>query len=96
MLHLPDGNTRWPDFGFREMMQVAELRQFQLVQKSLDSIELRLVVDEKLSTEQQSAIKGILGSHLGHPFEIEITYHAALARSASGKFEDFVSLIGDS
>lgn len=93
MLHLPDGNKRWPNFGFQKIMEVAQLRQFQVVQQRLDLLELRLVVDADLSAEQESAIKEILNSHLGHPFEIDISYHSALARSTGGKFEDFVSMI---
>lgn len=93
MLQLPDGNGRWPNFGFQKMMQIAPLQQFQVVQQSLQLIELKLVVEQQLGSEQESAIKQILGSHLGHPFEINISYHTALPRSASGKFEDFVCMI---
>jgi phenylacetate-CoA ligase len=45
MLRHPDGSARWPNFGFRKFMQVAPLRQFQIVQHSLDEIELKIVVD---------------------------------------------------
>jgi phenylacetate-CoA ligase len=93
MLRHPDGSTRWPSFGFRKFMQVAPLRQFQLVQQSLDEIELKVVVDQELSEEQEVGIKEILRESLGHPFAVRISYHAALVRSASGKFEDFVSML---
>jgi phenylacetate-CoA ligase len=64
MLRHPDGSTRWPNFGFRKFMQVAPLRQFQIVQHSLDEIELKIVVDEELMKEQEAAIKEILRESL--------------------------------
>ncbi len=93
MLRLPDGGTRWPNFGFRKFMKVAALRQFQIVQHSLEELEFKVVVDEELSTLQEEQIKAILRENLGHPFAVKLSYHAALPRSASGKFEDFVSLL---
>ncbi len=93
MLLHPDGSAHWPNFGFRKIMQIAPLKQFQLVQHRLSEIELRVVVDEKLSQEQEAGIREILRENLGHPFEVNISYHRILERSASGKFEDFVSMI---
>ncbi len=93
MLRHPDGSSHWPGFGFRKFMQVAPLRQFQVVQRSLDEIELKVVVDQELSEEQEARIKEILKENLGHPFMVTLSYHAALPRSAGGKFEDFVSML---
>lgn len=94
MLQLPDGNQRWPNFGFRRMMDIANLRQFQVVQTQLDAIELKLVVDATpLSAAQELGLQQILSSSLGYPFQITISYHTSLPRSAGGKFEDFVSLV---
>ncbi|MBL4574027.1 MAG: hypothetical protein JKY86_13285 [Gammaproteobacteria bacterium] len=95
MLHHPDGSSSWPNFGFRKFMQVAPLRQFQIVQHTLDEIELKIVVDEKLTQEQEIQIEEILRASLGHPFRVKLSYHAQLPRSASGKFEDFVSMLPD-
>jgi len=94
-LRHPDGSSRWPSFGFRKFMQVAPLRQFQIVQRSLDEIELKVVVDQELSGEQEVRIKEILKEALGHPFMVRLSYHAALPRSAGGKFEDFVSMLSN-
>jgi len=94
MLQLPDGNRRWPNFGFQKMMDIAELRQFQLVQWQPDAIELKLVVAASpLSPVQEANLQRVLCESLGYPFHITISYHAALPRSAGGKFEDFISLI---
>lgn len=93
MLVLPDGNRRWPNFGFGKMMKIAELRQFQVVQTGPVDIELKLVTDAPLSSHQELGLQSILRESLGYPFHITISYHGALARSAGGKFEDFISLV---
>jgi len=93
MLRHPDGSIHWPGFGFRKFMQVAPLRQFQVVQHTLDEIELKIVVDVQLVEEQEMRIKEILRESLGHPFSVKLSYHSVLARSANGKFEDFVSML---
>lgn len=93
MLQLPNGDRHWPNFGFRKIMDVTPLQQFQIVQHSVDKLELKLVTDAEISAEQEASIKQILTDHLDHFFVIEISYHAALPRSANGKYEDFVSNI---
>lgn len=93
MLRHPDGSCSWPNFGFRKFIQVAPLSQFQLVQHSLDDVELKIVVDDVLTDEQEGKIKLILQESLAHPFTIKLSYHATLPRSAGGKFEDFVSML---
>ena len=93
MLRHPDVSARWPNFGFRKFMLVAPLRQFQIVQHTLDKIELKIVVDEKLTDGQEEAVREILRDNLGHPFAVNLSYHAQLPRSANGKFEDFISML---
>lgn len=93
MLSLPDGSKRWPNLGFREIMSIADIRQFQLQQHSLQRIELKLVLATALDAGQEQKIRDILSRYLRFPGAIEISYHDSLPRSASGKFEDFVSLL---
>ncbi|GJM13909.1 MAG: adenylyltransferase [Pseudohongiella sp.] len=93
MLRRPDGSTSWPNFGFIKFMQVAPIRQFQIVQHSLTEIEFKLVIDQKLTEAQEAEIRAILRERLAHPFNIRLSYHKALSRSAGGKFEDFVSML---
>lgn len=91
MLTLPDGSKRWPNLGFREIMKIAPVSQFQLVQHALDKLELKLVVEPALSEQQESQIRQTLASYLQFPNTITISYHQEIARSKGGKFEDFVS-----
>jgi len=65
----------------------------QIVQKSLATVETKLVTAAPLTADQRTAFIDAVQKALGYPFEIEISYHTALPRSAGGKYEDFISLV---
>lgn len=91
MLVLADGRRYWPSFGLRGLSTELGIRQHQLVQKSFDLIEARLVVDAPLDAAREERLRRQLLSRAPEGFRIEFTYCANIPRSASGKFEDFIS-----
>ena len=93
MLRLPGGKTRWPLIGLLapKHENLPALRQLQLVQKSLELIEARVVVPQPLSAEQEASLISMWQQRLGHPFEIRITYPREIPRAAGGKYEEFRS-----
>lgn len=95
MVRLPDGRRYWPTTGFREFSKVADVRQYQLVQRSHQDIEIRLVVpDGRLSPLQESALSEIVTRWIGHAFHHTYVYFPEqIPRHASGKFEEFMCLI---
>lgn len=93
MVSMSDGSSKWPNLGFRAMMEVADIQQFQVVQHALDRLELKLVLPGPLLAEQESQLEAILRRFLEFPFQVDITYHAQIPRSASGKYEDFLNLL---
>lgn len=93
MLRMPDGSSKWPNLGFRAIMAVAPLQQFQLVQTDVEALELKLVVQEMLQATQEQEIVAILHRFLDYPFQIKFTYLDAIPRSPSGKYEDFLCLL---
>lgn len=95
MLRLPDGSSRWPNFGFRKILEIVELDQFQIAQTALESIEFRAICKSELDAAQEDAISQILRQHLGFDYQIEFAYPDELPRSASGKYEDFVCNIDE-
>jgi hypothetical protein len=66
------------------------------VQKSFELIEARLVVDAPLDAGQEARLRKQLVSSLPAGFRAEIIYCEEIPRSASGKFEDFVSEVAKS
>lgn len=93
MLVLPGGEQRWPLTGFMKYREIAPIRQYQLVQKDLENIEARLVVDRPLDGKQETALAEVICRYLGHAFRISFTYLDAFPPHPGGKFEDFISLL---
>jgi phenylacetate-CoA ligase len=96
MLTYPDGRRRWVNFiNFKENRKVAPVRQAQIIQKSLHEIEMKLVAGGTVTEAQEALLREMLLKDLNHPFELTVSYHDELLREASGKFEDFKSLLPD-
>ena len=94
MLTLPSGELRWPLTGFKRYREIAPVRQFQFVQNTREQIEVRFVVDRPLTSGEEDALKAVILERFGHPFELSFVYLDEIPRSASGKFEEFISKVG--
>lgn len=92
MVTLPGGEQRWPGLGRGEVLaQLPSIQQYQIVQVTLDRIEIRLVQSAAFSVDEESQIQEFIRRTLGFPFEIEIRYVDEIERSRNGKFEEFIS-----
>ena len=94
MVVLPSGERHWTLLSSENIgafLDIAPIRQYQFVQKNLQSIESRLVVERDLTPEEEDHLRKWIVNKLGHPFEVTFTYHEEIARSASGKYQDFIS-----
>ena len=90
----PDGKRHWPLVGFQQYCQIAPIRQYQLIQRSLDQIEVRLVVDVPINENQQAKLTEVICSALGYPFKLHfICFSEQIPPRSNGKFEEFVSEI---
>jgi len=94
MLRLPGGGERWPLVGFDRYREIAPIRQYQLIQHTLEEIEARFVTDRALSEDEEARLGAVIRSALGHPFRVSFTYfESEIPRGAGGKFEEFVSRV---
>lgn len=94
MLRLPGGGQRWPTVGLLPYREVAPVRRFQMIQHSLEDVEVRLVTDRVLSATEESQLARMITEALGHPFRLQFAYfEGELPRPANGKFEEFVCAI---
>lgn len=94
MLVMPGGERRWPLLmaGDLEALHArAPIRQFQIVQKSIDQIELRLAVARELEQAEKDALRQWVQEKFKHPFQVAFAYHDEIPRAASGKYQDFLS-----
>jgi phenylacetate-CoA ligase len=91
MLTTADGRKYWPVFGTRALMDAAPVLQHQFVQKTHDLVEAHVVASPPLSASQEAAFCARVLSMLPPGVQLRIVYRESIPRSASGKFEDFVS-----
>lgn len=96
LIVLPDGKQHWPSMGYSKWIGIAPIEQIQLVQRSSYQFEVRLVMPRPLTPDEQKRMIPILQESLGYAFQISFSYHDELHRSASGKFEDFISEVDTS
>ena len=88
---LPDGRRHWPSFPEEDWMAAAPIQQLQLVQKTIEHIEARVVAPRELTTDEQKRLSEIFTASLGHAFAFDYMYVDDIPRGPNGKFEDFIS-----
>jgi phenylacetate-CoA ligase len=93
MLLTADGRRFWPAIGSRAIAEAGPIRQYQLVQKEYDLVEVRLVTAAPLTREQETQVRELVQARLPVACRIDLVYCERIARSAGGKFEDFMSEI---
>lgn len=87
----PDGTKHWPLTGFYGFREVADIKQYQMIQHDQRDIELKLFTAQVLSDEQQDRIIDMVRSALKHDFDVRLTISAEpLSRGRNGKFEEFI------
>jgi len=91
MLTLPGGDKRYPYYGHNAMMEIRAIRQHQVVQKSLEEIEIKLVVSRLLTAAEEEKIRQVALEGLGGPFRLTLTYCDEIRRGANGKYAEFCS-----
>lgn len=95
MVVLPDGRRHWPLVGLHRYREVGPILQYQLVQHSLEDVEMRLVTGAPFTREQEARLTAIVTDALGHAFPLRFSYFEhALPGSRGGKFEEFVCRVG--
>jgi phenylacetate-CoA ligase len=94
MLRLPNGEARWPIIGGSLPKHIKlPPRQYQVVQKSLDVIEVRVASDRAFTDEETEILTAEFKKAFGYDFEIRWIRVNELPRNPSGKFEEFISEI---
>lgn len=91
LLTTPDGGRYWPSFPARNWMDIGGIRQIQMIQTRIDSIDVKLAVAQALSPAQETELTHGLHKSLPYPFKLHFEYVSDIPLQPSGKYEDFVS-----
>ncbi len=96
MITKPDGTRHWPLTGYKKYRDIAPIIQYQMVQHAVDAIDMRMVTERPLTGEEETALQAHLRKTLGPGINVAfIYYEGRLPLNANGKFEEFLSLIGE-
>ena len=91
LLRLPDGRRQYPLVGALTYRDIAPVRQYQLIQRSLERVTLRLAVERPLTIAEENGLTEKLLEFLGHRFAVDFEYFTPeIPRGPGGKFEDFI------
>ena len=91
LVTLPNGERCWPKFGIGEILKIAPVSQFQAIQHSVQDIEFLLVMKRALNDEENYKLNKLFRNNLHQEMNITIREVDDIPRSASGKYEEFVS-----
>lgn len=91
LLVLPSGEKRFPE-AWKMLTDIApQIRQFQLTQKTVETIAIKLVVATPLTKSTESQLEHYLTDKFGCKFDYQFAYVDDIPRGANGKFEEFKS-----
>ncbi len=91
LLTLPDGRRVGPRLNETRYRDVAPVSQFQIVQKSLERIEVRLAVERPLTGREEARLGDLVREGVGSHFSLSFVYLDEIPREPGGKYEDFKS-----
>lgn len=88
----PDGSQFWPRGGGRSIKSF-KIRQFQMIQHSINDIEYRMVTDEPLTPEQEREAIDAIERVFEMPGTVRIVRYADAIPTKNGKYEESICLI---
>jgi len=88
---LASGDRIWPAYSKALREALPQLRQAQLVQRTLDEIEVRLVVASPLTPQEEDRARAAFCKALSDAFAYRFVYVDEIPRSPTGKFEEVKS-----
>jgi len=88
----PEGRKFWP-VDLSRLREIPAVQQFQYVQTTNDTIQLRLVLSRPLIQDEPQRVSDLARKALGYPFNVEVVSVPHIERGPSGKFEEFLSLL---
>jgi phenylacetate-CoA ligase len=91
LVSLPDGGRRRVSLDNPGLAKQPALREYQLVQRSLERIEVMLVASRALTEVERGEILAAMGTEFGPDFQIDLSFHESLPRTGAGKLRPFVS-----
>jgi phenylacetate-CoA ligase len=90
-LMLKSGERMRVDISHYRISRIKAVREFQLVQKSMEAVELRLVTSRPLDAGELAQMRELVEKPFGSHFTCSVSIVERLPRTQSGKLLQFVS-----
>ncbi len=90
-----DGTHRWPLLWLKDVKIFVPHRQCQVVQVALDRIELRYIPVAPGQVNDEAGLADLVHQRLHPSVQTKLVAVEHIDRSKSGKFDEYVSLVGD-
>lgn len=94
-IRLPNGEKAFALRWSEDMGRIAPVLQWQVIQTGLADMEVKMVVERRLSQHEEEAILAAFKRVLGDSFNLKALYVDEIPRSASGKYQEFRCEITD-
>ena len=88
---LPNGDRLMPNLVTGPLLNDLPIKHFQLIQKTTELIEARLVVGRPLTTDEETALADYFNKGWRYEFKFKFVYVEEITRGSNGKYEVFVS-----
>lgn len=93
LMSFPDGRKSWPSYNPMALMDIIPDGRYQLEQTTPEDLILHVMTEAEITEQLSQQVIEIIQKAAGHPFRIQIKKETDLPRSASGKYEEFISRI---
>ena len=90
-LLLPDGTERRAELRHYRLARDPRVVEYQVVQRSLERVEILLVLTSPLDVSDEAALRELAREELGDGFRIDLTAVDSIPRTAAGKLRPFMS-----
>ena len=90
-LLLPDGSERRAELRHYRLARNPRVVEYQVVQRSLERIEVLLVVTSPLDAQEEDALRALAREEVGEGFRIDLTTVDSIPRTPAGKLRPFMS-----
>jgi phenylacetate-CoA ligase len=94
MFKTKDGRTIWGDFQ-STVFEVEGIKQFQIIQKSLDVMLVRLVTDDSFQESQLDIIRSTIREAMGAETEVRFEFLDSIPVGSMGKFRYAISEVAN-
>ncbi|MDH5748664.1 MAG: hypothetical protein OEY85_05070, partial [Rhodospirillales bacterium] len=86
---LPNGDKVTPLLAMEPLIVELPIRQYQMIQKSLTEVEVKMTTSRPLTEEEENKFRNFIGRCLHYPFNCRFDYVDEIPRGPGGKFEIF-------